>query len=103
MEHIADTLDFFPEHNKIPVISNQDELTNEALDMIEAISKPYPTAPFVSIGADKIQAIRKMAYILKQKTTSQKSPHKETAHTRVEAINNNPRMTTASLRVKITV
>ena len=45
-ECITDTVGFFPEHNKMPGISNQEESTNAALYLIEAISNPFPTAPF---------------------------------------------------------
>ena len=57
-ECITDKVEFPPEHNKIPVISNQEEATNAALNLIEDISNPESEAPFASIRATKIQSIR---------------------------------------------
>ena len=71
---ILDTVEFTPEHNKIQRIYNQEEATNEALYLIEAIYNTYLTSPFVSIGYDKPQYIRKLEDILKQNTTSKKPP-----------------------------
>ena len=97
------TVEFYPEHNKMPGISNKEAATNAALNMIEAIYNPVPTAPFTSIRDAKLQAISKLAYIFKQKTTPQKSRHKETAQTRLEIKHNNTTMKTASPRVKLPI
>ena len=59
-------MEFLPEHNKIPGVPNQETATNAALGLIEAISKPAPTAPFESIGANKLQGISNLADIFKQ-------------------------------------
>ena len=71
------------------------------LDHIKAIFNPYPTSPFITIEAEKLQAIKKFAYIFKQNIDPQKSSHKDTSHTRMDITNNNPPKTTASQRVKI--
>ena len=67
-EHIADTVEFPPEHNKIPGLSNQEAETNAVLDLIEFITNQSPTAPFASIWDRKLQAIRKFSDIFKQTT-----------------------------------
>ena len=63
---------FSPENNKIPVLSNQEEATNAALHLIEAIITPYPTSPFASIGARKLQSIRYFSDVSKQTTYKSK-------------------------------
>ena len=68
-ELISDSVEFLPEHNKIPGISNQEATTNVALDLIEAIYNPSPKAPFASyIGAFKLQEMSQLLGIFKQKT-----------------------------------
>ena len=76
-EPVADTLEFSTEHNKIPGISNQEAGTNAALGIIEAISDPSPTYPFAFIRAKKLQEIKKLADIFKQKLTHRKPPTKK--------------------------
>ena len=66
-EIIAGVVDFFPEHNKIPVIYNQEVATNMVLDLLEAVTKPSPTSPFASIGAGKLQSISNLVDVFKQK------------------------------------
>ena len=100
-ESIADTVKPLPENKKMPVIYNQEAATNAKIYLIEAISNPSTTSPFVSIRDYKLQSIRKLADIFKQNTTPQKDPHKETVQTRVEVKHNNPLMTTAYIIVKI--
>ena len=102
-ENIADTIEFSPKHNKIPVISNKKAANNEALGLIEAISDPSQTSPFAFIGDNTLHSMRKLEDIFKQKTNPKKSPHKEISHTRVEVKHNNPPKTTASLRVKLPI
>ena len=79
----ADTVQFPPDINKMPGISNQQAETNSALYLIEAITYPEPTAPFESIGARKLQSIRKLAFIVKQKLPPQEASPKETVKTGV--------------------
>ena len=98
---MIDTVVFSPEHDKIPVVSNQESSINTALDMLYSIYKPSPTALFASIGASKLQAISKLMDIFKQNTTPHKSPHGDTSQTRVKVKHNNPYMKNASLRVKL--
>ena len=73
-ERIVDTVEFPPEHIKIPGVSNQEAATNAALYLKESISNPSPKSPFEPIGDRQLQAINKLAYILKQKTTPQDAP-----------------------------
>ena len=100
-ERIAYTVEFPPEHNKIPGILYQEAETNVALYLIEDIYNPYPTDTFESIGADKLQAISKLADIFRKKSTPQKATHKEIVLMRREVKHNNPTMTTKYTRVKI--
>ena len=113
-ERIADAVEFLPEHNKMPGIFDQEAATHVALYLIEDIENPSLTAPFESIGASKLQAIRNLTDIFKQTTygredrfsflsvgndilnkTTQENPHKETAQIRVEVKHSNPTKTTA--------
>ena len=102
-EHIADTVEFPPEHNKIPGVSNQESATNAALDLIEYIPYQAPTAPFASIGDSKLQSISKLSDILKKETAPQEAHHKETAQTRVVVKHNNPTKTNAYQRVRLPI
>ena len=98
---ISDTVKLPPEHNKIRGISNKEAATNTALYLIEAIYNLYPTAPFSPIWATKLQAIMRLEYIFKQKSTPREAPHKETTQTKMEVIHKNPPKTTTVSRVKI--
>ena len=70
-KRITDTVLFLPDHNKMPGVSNQESSTNMALDLIEAIKNPAPTAPCASIWSRKLQVIINLADIFKQTTTPQ--------------------------------
>ena len=70
-ERISEKVELPPDHNKTIGVYNQESATNMEIYLIEAITNPSPTSPFASIRASKFQAIRKLAYILKQKTTPQ--------------------------------
>ena len=66
MQRISGTVELFPEHNRMPGISNQKSETDAALDLIKAISNPAPAAPFVSIGDSKLQEISQLWDIFKK-------------------------------------
>ena len=100
-ESIVDTVEFPLEHNKIPEVSNQEAATNTELYSIEDITNPAPSAPFSSMGDRKLQVIRKLVYIFKQKTTPQEAHQKESAQTRVEVKHYIPSNNTTSSRVKL--
>ena len=99
-ERIAYTVEFPPEHNKIPGISNQEAATDAELGLIDSISNPALTALYISIRSEKIQAVIKLADIFKQKTTPQKYPQRDTSQTRVDVKHRNTPKTTATPRVK---
>ena len=67
-ERISDIVEFFPEHNKIPEVSNQEAATNTPLYLIEDISDPEPISLFSSIGAIRLQAISNLEDKFKQTT-----------------------------------
>ena len=92
---------FFLEQNNIPALYNQESATNVALYLIEYISNPSPAVPFATIGEEKLQSIGQLEEIFKQNTIPQSASHKDTPHTRVEVINNNPPKTTSYMRVNI--
>ena len=70
----------------MPVITNQESSTNVVLALIEAIPNPSLTSPFEFIGANKLQAIRKLTHIFKKKNNPQETPHKEIVQNRLEVI-----------------
>ena len=61
-------MEFPPDHNNMPVISNHETATIRALYLIEAITNTEQKALFASIGDIKLQAIINLADIFKQKT-----------------------------------
>jgi hypothetical protein len=73
-ERISDTVEFFPQHCKVPGLSSADAATIAALDLVHALNNPAPTKPFKQPGTEIIQAIKKLAAILEsmapEKTTT---------------------------------
>ena len=81
-------------------MSNQEVPTNMELYLIEDISNPAPKSPFTSIGASKLQSIRKLADIFKINYHTG-TPYTESEQTRLDIKQSNTPMTTSSLRVRI--
>jgi hypothetical protein len=65
-EHIIDTLEFFPQHCKVPGISSADAVTIAAADLTHALQNPTPTTPFKQPGTERMKAIKKLAAIFEE-------------------------------------
>jgi hypothetical protein len=68
-ERIAKTVEFFPHQCAMPKTSSADAATRAAQDLIHALDNPSPAAPFATLGADQLHAIRKLAEIFQTTTT----------------------------------
>jgi hypothetical protein len=62
---ISDTVDFFPAHVPKPQTSSADRALDAAQDLIHALQNPAPAAPFIEIGHQQTQALRRLADIFK--------------------------------------
>jgi hypothetical protein len=65
-ERICDTVEFTPQHCKVPGMSSADAAAISAADLAHALQQPAPTTPFKQLGTDRMQAIRKLAAIFEE-------------------------------------
>ena len=70
---ICDTVEFFPTHCKMPIVSAHDAAIYAANNLITALTKPQPTDAFISIGDEQIVALQKLATIFQTYITKQPS------------------------------
>eukprot|EP00957_Ditylum_brightwellii_P211140 15365803-Ditylum_brightwellii.AAC.1 len=74
-EHIAITVDFYPQSSKLQHISAAEAATHAERDLTAAINGRYINAPFAAIGDSQLYAIKQLANIF-QKLTHGNSPGK---------------------------
>jgi hypothetical protein len=65
-ERICDTVEFPPQHCKVPGMSSADAEAIAAADLAHALQQLAPTTPFKQPGTDRMQAIRKLAAIFEE-------------------------------------
>jgi hypothetical protein len=65
-DRISNTVEFPPQHCKIPGISSADAATIASLDLAHALQHPTPTTLFKKPGRDRMQAIKKLAAIFEE-------------------------------------
>jgi len=105
-ERIAETVDFFPKHVKLPSTSSRDAATKAAKDLIYAIKNPTPSSPTLQLGDETIRALERLAEIffknLKPTTAIVPAqPRVETTTIVQAAPNQNTSITPAQPRVNI--
>jgi hypothetical protein len=71
-EGIGDTVEFFPQHIKIPTLSSADAAMQAASDLIYVLEHPMPATPF-DIGNVQVQAIQQLANIFQHATKPKKT------------------------------
>ena len=64
----ANTIEFFPDHKKMPGLPPKETATNADLDLVEALTDLETESLFALVGVEKWQALRKLADIFKRKT-----------------------------------
>ena len=60
---IAETVEFFPAHCRMPTMTATDKATLAATQLIDILQTPQPNSPFPSIGDKQMQALSKLAQI----------------------------------------
>jgi hypothetical protein len=70
-ERISDTVEFSPQHCKVPVISSADATPIAAADLTHALRNPTPTTPFKQPGTERMRAIKKLAAIFEDMSPQQ--------------------------------
>ena len=65
--HMTKTVQLLPEYKNMPENFAKEAATNVALDLVEALTKLNTADPFTPIGAEKLQALRQLSEISKQK------------------------------------
>ena len=60
---IAETIEFFPAHCKMPTMTATDKATLAATQLIDILQTPQPNSPFPSVGDKQMQALSKLAQI----------------------------------------
>jgi hypothetical protein len=68
-KRISDTVEFFPHHCKVLVMSSTDAAAITALDLTLALQNLTQTSPFKQLGTERMQAIKKLAAMLPEKAT----------------------------------
>ena len=95
-ERNADTVEFFPNHTKVPSIAANDAATTAAQEVVAALSDPKPNAEWENVGDRQLEALRNLAQIFQETTARNKQGYatsKPPEKTRVEAAN--PRVSNA--------
>jgi hypothetical protein len=69
-ERISDTVDFFPQHCKVPGISSTNATTIAAAYLTHALQNPTPTTPFKQPVTERMQAIKKVSRHLRGNCTT---------------------------------
>jgi hypothetical protein len=62
---IVDTVEFFPQHVKMPHLSSQEMAIQAARELTFALRNPAPAAPFAHIGYKQHEALSRLANIIK--------------------------------------
>jgi hypothetical protein len=75
----SDTVEFLPQHCKLPGISSADVAAIAAADLTHALQNSNPNTLFKQPGTERIQAIKKLASIFEEMAPQKEPP------TRVEA------------------
>jgi hypothetical protein len=63
---IVDTVEFFPKHVKMPHLSSQEMAIQAARELMFALRKPTPAAPFARLGYNQHAALARLANIFKE-------------------------------------
>jgi hypothetical protein len=63
---LVDTVDFFPEHVKMPHLSSQEMAIQAARELTFALRNPAPAAPFSRLGYQQHEALAILANIFKE-------------------------------------
>ena len=61
-ERNSDTIDFFPQHTKVPSIAANDASTIAAQEIVAALSDPKPNISWEKVGNRKLAALRSLTY-----------------------------------------
>ena len=73
-ERIADTVEFLPEHTKVPFASSADRAAQAATELTEALRNPAPAAPFSQVGDRQLAALDELAEIFQTQTHPARAP-----------------------------
>jgi hypothetical protein len=95
-ERISDTVEFFPQHGKVPGISSADATTIAAANITHALQNPTPTPPFQQPGTERMQAIQNLAAIFEE-MAPQHAPTTRVVTTH-QSISPPPRVETVPMR-----
>jgi hypothetical protein len=63
---IVDTVEFFPQHVKMPHLSSQEMIIQAARELTFALRNPVPTAPFARLCYQQHEALARLANIFKE-------------------------------------
>jgi hypothetical protein len=63
---IVDTVEFFPQHVKMPHLSSQEMAIQAARELTFALQNPAPASPFARLGHQQHEALTKLANIFKE-------------------------------------
>jgi hypothetical protein len=93
---ISDTVEFFPQHCKVPGISSANAATIAAANLTHALQNPTPTTPFKQPGTERMQAIKNLAPVFKEMAPQQApTPRVDTTY---QIISPPPRVDTVPTR-----
>ena len=95
-ERNADTVEFFPQHTKVPSIAANDASTTAAQEIVAALSDPKPNIEWEKVGNWQLNALRSLAQIFQETTARNKQEYatsKPPEKSKVEAAN--PRVSNA--------
>jgi hypothetical protein len=70
---IVDTVDFFPQHVKIPHLSSQEMAIQASRELTFTLHNPAPAAPFARLGYQQHEALARLANIFKEITAPEPS------------------------------
>ena len=60
-EQNADTVEFFPQHTKVPSIAANNAATTASQELVAALSYPKPNAEWEKVGDQQLEALRSLA------------------------------------------
>ena len=73
-ECVAKTVQFFPNNCPVPKLSSADNAAGAARELTEALLNPTPAAPFATFGDKTMTAIRHLATIFAESSSSVSTP-----------------------------
>ena len=84
-DRTSNTVEFPPDNTHITWISTKESAINTDLDLVDALNEPATAAPFLPIGAENLQIIRKLAENFKHQKDPTKLLTNEAPSPRLEA------------------